>query len=259
MPSAPAIGATSFSLVLKLPLANSNRRLSYVGSLQTAVTLLRKRDGRACLRAVQDRMPAWLLRRGVAHVYELPLPLVNGPASIAAELPAGFEFREACAAELQADPDFTAADNREYARRFAAGERCFGVFAGRELTHFSWLHRGPVYVRGPGLLLDRLAPHDGYLYDVLTKPRYRGRGLYAATQRKLMELLIADQTPRVLQVVERGNEAPLRLLPRLGYVHSATVQSSTTFGYKRSVITSAATKATVHRLHWRRPQHVFCI
>ncbi len=211
------------------------------------------------LRAAEDRVPAWLLRRGVAYVYELSLGAVASNPDTAARLPQGYDFREATDAELLADNAFTAADQCEYARRFAAGQRCYAAFAGGELAHFTWLHRGPIYVRGPGLLLDRLTPQDGYVYDVLTKPRFRGRGLYGATQRMLIEILAADRTLRVFQVVEEGNETPLRLLPRLGYACTQTVRSATTFGYKRSVITTAAAKATVRRLHWRQPAGVFWV
>jgi GNAT superfamily N-acetyltransferase len=67
-----------------------------------------------------------------------------------------------------------------YARRFAAGRRCYAAFEGAEPVGWRWTAAGAV---DPALDLCaplRLEPGESYDYDVFVAPRHRGSGLHRA-------------------------------------------------------------------------------
>jgi GNAT superfamily N-acetyltransferase len=110
-------------------------------------------------------------------------------------------------------------------RRFARGERCFGIWLDGKLVSTRWLARGTVRLE----YIDRetvLAPTDVYYHDVYTAPEYRGRGLSRVAAVVVSELLAAEGARRIVGVLEPENRAALgankmagyRTVGKIGYV-----------------------------------------
>jgi len=173
-------------------------------------------------------------------------------------LPEGYSFRQATLEELPACAELAETPLDEYRRRCRGGDQCYGTFWDGEPVNLSWLHFGSCYVYGLGLLIEA-QPSECYLYNVLTDPGHRGRGLYKNTQRILIEMLASRGITRVRQVVAIDNTVPQIALPKLGYELNQVIRHKCIGGLKITTILDAAGAVASRRLFWWAPVGVFRI
>jgi ribosomal protein S18 acetylase RimI-like enzyme len=225
---------------------------------QAAMPVPYPRD-RAAGRASRWLRPffAWAMRRSAAYVYELE-DLAARPAGHETALAQGYGFRQVNWEELDACAAVAGAPAEEYRRRWEQGGECYAAFWQGRPAHLGWLHFGSVYVRGLGLLIEA-DPSVCYLYNVVTDPDHRRRGLYKCTQRTVTAMLAARGIRRVTQVVMMSNTVPQITLPQLGYRLAQVVRHTSLCGWKFTVVRDAAGKTISRRLFCRAPKSVFLI
>ena len=200
---------------------------------------------------------AWALRRSAAYVFELE-DLAGQCAGEEEALHEGYCFRQADRSELAICAEMAGVSYEEYQRRWEQGGQCYAVFWQGRPVHLGWLHFGSVYVRGLGLLIEA-EPSVCYLYNVVTDPDHRRRGLYRRTQRKLTAILAAQGIRRVTQVVMTSNTIPQITLPQLGYRLAQVVRHTSLCGWKFTVVRDMAGQAISRRLFFKTPTSVFLI
>jgi GNAT superfamily N-acetyltransferase len=167
-------------------------------------------------------------------------------------LPEGCVFRQAARTDVPFLSELAGIPIEECRRRLARQDECYGVFLDGKPVHLVWLHFGPCYVRGPGLLIEA-APSDCYVYGVITDPAHRRRHLYSRVQRRLIRLLNARGASRLVQVVYRRNEIVLKVLRSLGYQLEARARSTTILSVKRTILHVLASGERRKSVFWRMP------
>jgi hypothetical protein len=199
----------------------------------------------------------WLRHRSAAHVFVLD--------DLTARLPGhdepfaeGYSFRVASYDDLAQCAPLADLPAEEYVRRWDHGDRCYTVFWQGRPVHLGWLHFGSVYVCGVGLPIEA-GPLECYLYNVMTAPEHRRRGLYRATQRRVAAMLAGEGVRRVTQLVTTSNLIPQVALPQLGYRLLYTVRHTTLCGRKLTAVHDAKGRLTSVRLFFRTPKAVFRI
>jgi ribosomal protein S18 acetylase RimI-like enzyme len=201
---------------------------------------------------------AWAFRRRAACVFELRDLAMVARSQAGVCLPMEYTFRQATPEELPACAELADTPLDEYRRRCHDGDQCYVTFCGEEPVNLNWLHFGPCYVYGLGLLIEA-GPSECYLYNVLTHPRQRGKGLYKNTQRILIETLASRGIARVRQVVAVDNIVPQLALPKLGYELTQVIRHRCIGGLKITTILDAGGAVASRRLFWRTPAGVFRI
>jgi ribosomal protein S18 acetylase RimI-like enzyme len=186
---------------------------------------------------------------------DLPAAAMSQPGVC---LPEGYTFREAAPDDLPACADLSQSPLEEYRRRSEGGDQCFTTFRDGQVVNLNWLHFGPCYVCGLGLLVDA-QPSECYLYNVFTDPAQRGKGLYKTTQRMLISMLARRGIDRVRQVVTVENLVPQLALPKLGYNLTQRIRHRCIGGIKVTTVREAAGAVASRRVFWRTPKGVFRI
>ena len=180
-------------------------------AIWSAIDYVRHGQFRLLLHGLIRRLPAFVYRRSSGYIFERS-PECHNSWQACRRATRSENWRSN---DVAACAQLSGLSEQEIRRRFEQGERCLGVLGdAKQLVNLSWLHFGPCYVRGLGLRLD-LGEKDCYVYGVVTHPDHRGMGLYRWTQHELMRILKEQAVPRIVQLVEDGNEAPLRLFPNL--------------------------------------------
>lgn len=199
-----------------------------------------------CVRYWEQAVAKWAFRSAAARVFELNSLAVGQGADGGEGLPEEYSFRLAEGEDLAVCAAMAGTPLEQYQRRRDRGDRCYAVFLGHRAVNLSWLHFGPCYVRGLGWLVEA-TPSECYLYNVVTAPSHRGKGLYKRTQRRLVDILGAQGVTRIRQVVMVGNTIPLASLPKLGYTLTEEVRHL----FLGGLHVTTAYDATGKRL-WRR-------
>ena len=210
----------------------------------------------ALVQELRGRIPPWLFRFGQAYVFELPRQMSarnRRPFSF----PADYSARYATRNELPAVAAMAGLGEAECSRRMDSGDKCFSVFHTSRLVNVAWIHFGPCYVRGVGYHHPG-QKSDAYIYNILTDPAERGKGLYKNALLHLSDELFRSQADRLVQLVEPGNVPVLHTLPQLGYVHTATISHVTLCGVKCTTVRNPKNKTIVRRI-FRYPPDVFRI
>jgi GNAT superfamily N-acetyltransferase len=107
-------------------------------------------------------------------------------------------------------------EREQAAKRFAAGQRCFGTWLGDRLAAVRWVGTGAPLVEYLGIRLP-LAPGDVYHYDTFTDPTLRRRGISAATQERLFEVLRGEGYERAVRAILPENHAAVRDAAATGF------------------------------------------
>ncbi len=228
-------------------------------ALQSALRHLSRGQFRALLSGLQRRIPVAVFRHQRACLFELQLdgfvPSSDNDISYAE----GYLFCEFSSCDSAVCAAFSQVPEDVILDRFDHGDRCFGMLSSHHrLVHSAWVHFGPCYVRGLGLRLD-LDDTECYLYEVTTDPPHRGRKLYHHSLRKITQILQAAGARRILQLIEHGNDVPLKALPRIGYEPLWTIWHVTLFGAKLSIIYDPAGKQIDKQSGVLTPSDVFVI
>jgi len=201
---------------------------------------------------------AWAFRRRAARVFELRDLAAAARSQAGVCLPNGYSFRLAAPEELSACALLAETPLEEYLRRCREGDQCYATYWRGEPVNLNWLHFGSCYVYGLGLWIEA-QPSECYLYNVLTEPGHRGKGLYKNTQRILIEMLAERGITRVRQVVAVDNTVPQAALPKLGYQWTQAIRHKCIGGLKITTVLDAAGAVASRRVFWRTPKGVFRI
>lgn len=201
---------------------------------------------------------AWAFRWGEARLFELCdlAEIARSQADVC--MAEGYVFRHMTPEELPACAELAHVPLDEYRRRCGSGDECYATFHSGEPVNLNWLHFGPCYVYGLGLLIEA-GPSECYLYNVFTAPGHRGKGLYKSTQRLLIQRLAERGIVRVRQVVAFDNSVPQLVLPRLGYRRTQDIHHKCIGGLKMTTVRDVAGRAASRRVFWRTPKGTFRI
>jgi hypothetical protein len=80
--------------------------------------------------------------------------------------------------------------------RLARGCRCFAVRAGVEVAGYGWLSVGPEWIGELGLEI-RPGPREAYIWNCVTLPAHRRRGLFCGLLQTAVELAHGEGRVRV--------------------------------------------------------------
>lgn len=153
---------------------------------------------------------AWGLERGAVWALDLP---AGGPAAAG---PGGARF-----AELGPDGDAAlaaamAVPEVEVDARRRRGCRVIAAWQGDDLASYCWLSTGREHV-GELARTFALPAGDTYVWDCATVERFRGRGLYTALLRAILDLLAAEGGRRVWIGAATTNRASNRAFESAGF------------------------------------------
>jgi len=80
--------------------------------------------------------------------------------------------------------------------RLARGCRCYAAFEGDSVVGYGWLSTGPEWI-GELQLLITPGPSEGYMWNCVTLPEHRRRGVYRSILARLPELARRDGLHRL--------------------------------------------------------------
>jgi RimJ/RimL family protein N-acetyltransferase len=105
---------------------------------------------------------------------------------------------------------------REAERRLREGQVCAAVRHGSEVIAYCSLTSRPEWVAEIGRLVVP-GPGEVYIYDAFTSPAWRGRGLFQAMLKSLLEYARARGRRRALIFVLNRNRASRRAIEQAGF------------------------------------------
>jgi GNAT superfamily N-acetyltransferase len=113
-------------------------------------------------------------------------------------------------------------DEEGFRARLTDLNRCYLASEGDRIVHCSWCARGATWTEE---LQTYLAPPatDAYIYESLTVPEARGRGIYPIALRAISSLLHREGVERMWIGVEAANEASTRAILKAGFEHAYAI------------------------------------
>jgi hypothetical protein len=171
-------------------------------------------------------MRALFARAASETVYRRLLLVERGVREpMAVDVPPGLAFGYLDEHGLDAYEELRPGRGPEAAARLAEGHRCFATWLDGRLVAVRWLATGAPHVEYLDLPLE-LADGDVYHYDTFTGASVRRRGISAASQARLFEMLSAEGFERSIRAVLPENHpavadsasAGYRPSGRIGYV-----------------------------------------
>jgi hypothetical protein len=143
-----------------------------------------------------------------------PLPVFPQPRTPARLAPAAASQLIAIAATLGPG------GHGEVQRRLAAGERCYTATVEGSLVAYGWVSVAAADIGELGLRF-RFAPGEAYVWDCVTVPAFRRRGLYTALLGFISQTLQADGFSRVWIGADLNNLPSRKGILAAGYCHVA--------------------------------------
>jgi RimJ/RimL family protein N-acetyltransferase len=145
------------------------------------------------------------------------------PAQIRpADVKEDLEIRPLSEIELQAiqDPEFRQKQLARSSERNASS--AFGVFAGGELGHISWLVPAEIAMQEANGIL-RLDKADAEITGCETLPQFRGRGLYPFAIRQICALAAQQGVSRIYMKTHAGNRSSRAGIEKAGLTQVSRV------------------------------------
>ena len=106
--------------------------------------------------------------------------------------------------------------SKEIERRLGMGQDCFAVFLGQKIVHAAWVTPGRAFVPYLGIHIEP-CPGEFYLFDIYTKPKFRGMNLYLYREREMEKELRRRGCRRVIASVYPENMPALKAMRKSGY------------------------------------------
>ncbi len=100
--------------------------------------------------------------------------------------------------------------------RFEAGKRCYAAWAGDRIAAYGWVSYREEYV-GEFNVRVRLLPGEAYIWDCLTAPEYRQKGLYSALLVFILQELQSEGLCRAWIGADLDNVPSQRGIERAGF------------------------------------------
>lgn len=104
----------------------------------------------------------------------------------------------------------------EFLRRFKEGRHCYSAWVGEELAAYGWVSFGEEYVGELGLQVN-LLNCEAYIWDCVTLPAYRQKGLFEALLGKMAGELFAGGVCRIWIGANKDNAPSQRGIDRAGF------------------------------------------
>ena len=120
----------------------------------------------------------------------------------------------------------------QYRQRFASGVRAWIGMDGDRVAFSSWVEERRLHVDELHFTWN-LAPPDAVVYDVVTTPEYRGRGIYPDALRRLSGRLAEEGLRHLWIYAEEGNESSLRGIAKADFEFRGSIRSSSVMGMTR--------------------------
>ena len=100
-------------------------------------------------------------------------------------------------------------------RRLAKNEVCYGFFSGNNLEHIAWVTAGYLFIeKGIPNLEDKTC---GGIYDCITFPEYRNKGIYKYVLKKLQKILKESGKTKALITVDADNIYSKKAIESVGF------------------------------------------
>ena len=146
------------------------------------------------------------------------------------------EIHAASSEELEAFADVLRASGivpEECQRRLAHGDVAVVVLSGAQLAHIVWIsYASPVVIHEIGISL-HLGASDGYIYNAVTLPEWRGKGIADVPIRFTAPYSLSRGVTRHVYYVRTDNAQGLKPLTRLRDRRTKTVWAVRVVGMKR--------------------------
>jgi RimJ/RimL family protein N-acetyltransferase len=143
--------------------------------------------------------------------------------------------------DLQVLTELTNLEEDEIGDRFATGNRVWVARLGDDLVGYGWMATRGAVIDQLGLTLN-LGPSERYLWDFVTFPEWRGRGIYP----RIMQQMIAsdDEVTRLWIGHDVPNVASRHGIAKAGFLFCGALFQSLESGY-RFVSSGAARERAV--------------
>ena len=150
---------------------------------------------------------------------------------------AGFEGRFVTSEELRGFVEnFSEVFTSEFVERaLARGDRCYGIFDGRELAAFGWYSERPTRLFSNFIL--GFAGGYTYVYNAYTRPAYRGKRLHAVGMCRALRELHSEGKRGLVALVDSKNFASSRSTTRMGFRNFGRVFLLYLGRYSKSFVT----------------------
>lgn len=120
----------------------------------------------------------------------------------------------------------------QYRRRFASGVRAWIGMDDDRVVFSSWVEEHRLHLDEIHYTW-KLSPPDAVVFDVVTMPEYRGRGIFPDALRRLCGRLAEEGLRHLWIYAEEENESSLRGIARADFEYHGRIRSSTLFGMTR--------------------------
>ena len=153
----------------------------------------------------------WAYERGTLWATDAATaPHPQPPQSAVALGPAGPEAAEALAVAMGLP------NSAETAQRFTGRRRCYVAWDGDRVVAYGWVSQGSECV-GELERAFHMAPDEAYIWDCVTLPEYRGRGLYSALLAYMLAELRDLGVRRTWIGASLDNQASIRGFMKAGF------------------------------------------
>ena len=118
--------------------------------------------------------------------------------------------------------DIGTCDANGFRARLSKANRCYLALEGKRILHSSWCARGATWTQE---LRTYLAPPPdaAYIYESLTVPEARGRGIYPMVLQTISADLHDEGVGQMWIGVEEANEASVRAIRKAGFDHAYSI------------------------------------
>jgi GNAT superfamily N-acetyltransferase len=177
-----------------------------------------------------------LVRKGITHVWSqtewrIYVHRVSAESvdnDDGRSLPATITWRQLDSDELVRAGYFKALSfPKDIARRFAMGNACHGFYLEGRLATIGWSSDGYLEL-DRGLMFS--CPSEAGLFDFLTLPEFRSRGIYTYALRQLLTKLHDQGIAVVYIAVDPGNSASIHGIERAGFRQLLLIKRRRRFG-----------------------------
>ena len=108
----------------------------------------------------------------------------------------------------------------EFLQRFETGRHCYGAWIEDQPVAFGWVSYDDEHIGELNLRI-KLLPGEVYIWDCVTKPRFRGNGLYSALLAYMLGELRSQQICRAWIGADLDNVPSQKGIARAGFDHIA--------------------------------------
>jgi ribosomal protein S18 acetylase RimI-like enzyme len=137
--------------------------------------------------------PYWAFERGTLWAMDL----TDDPPPLSAPAPAGVTLGEAQPEDVgELAAAMGAPDPQGVVQRFVSGRRCFVARIEGTIAAYGWVSEGAESI-GELERTMRMQPGEAYIWDCVTLPAFRRRGLYAALLRHIVGALRGEGLRRL--------------------------------------------------------------